>query len=126
MLPVAKLFQQMGFKIYGTEGTSDLFNKQGVVCERLFKVSSNQKPNILDAIMEKKVDLIVNIPKHYGQMLVTDGYLIRRKSIDMNIPLITNVLVAKIMAEARNGRFVERKFTRGQQAQVLDFFQRAL
>ncbi len=100
MIPVAKLFQQMGFKIYGTEGTSELFNKQGVTCERLFKVSSNQKPNILDAIVEKKVDLIVNIPKHYGRATVTDGYLIRRKSIDMNIPLITNVQVAKIMAEA--------------------------
>ncbi|MFA5821426.1 MAG: carbamoyl-phosphate synthase large subunit, partial [Candidatus Gracilibacteria bacterium] len=100
MIPVAKLFQQMGFKIYGTEGTSELFNKQGVVCERLFKVSSNKKPNILEAIMEKKVDLIVNIPKHYGRSIVTDGYLIRRKSIDMNIPLITNVQVAKIVAEA--------------------------
>lgn len=100
MLPVAKKFQKMGFKIYGTEGTSQLFNKQGVACETLFKVSSNKKPNILDAIMGKKVDLIVNIPKHYSRSIVTDGYLIRRKSIDMNIPLITNVQVARIVAEA--------------------------
>ncbi|MDA1060681.1 MAG: hypothetical protein O3B47_02715, partial [bacterium] len=46
------------------------------------------------------VDLIVNIPRNYSRSSVTDGYLIRRKSIDLNIPLITNVQIAKIMAEA--------------------------
>lgn len=100
LLSTAKKFQKMGFKIFGTEGTADFFGKQGVKCEKLFKVSAKKKPNILDAIMSKKFDLIVNIPKHYGSAIVTDGYLIRRKAIDMNIPLVTNVQVAKITVRA--------------------------
>ena len=43
---------------------------------------------------------IVNIPKNYSRTTVTDGYLIRRRSIDLNIPLITNVQVAKIVSQA--------------------------
>ena len=50
--------------------------------------------------LRMRFDLIVNIPRNYSRDSVTDGYLIRRKSVDLNIPLITNVQIAKIMAEA--------------------------
>ncbi|MFH1284773.1 MAG: carbamoyl-phosphate synthase (glutamine-hydrolyzing) large subunit [Candidatus Peregrinibacteria bacterium] len=100
LLPTAKKFAEMGFKIFATEGTSDFFNLQGVKCQKLHKISTNKKPNILDAMMKREFDLIVNIPKHYSRPNVTDGYLIRRRSVDLNIPLVTNVQVAKIVAEA--------------------------
>lgn len=100
LLPVAEAFAAMGFKIYGTEGTSDFFNKNGVECKKLCKISTKKEPNLLTALIDRKFELIINIPKHYSRSNVTDGYLIRRKSIDLNIPLITNVQVAKITAEA--------------------------
>jgi len=100
LLVVAEKFSEMGFKIFGTPGTADFFNKNGVEAEKVAKVSSGEKPNLLDAMADGKFELIVNIPKHYSRATATDGYLIRRKSIDLNIPLITNVQVARIMAEA--------------------------
>ena len=100
LLPVARKFAEMEFEIYATEGTADFFNQNGLKCKKLYKISTEKDPNLIDALTERKFDLIVNIPKHYSRTTVTDGYLIRRKSVDLNIPLITNVQVAGIVAEA--------------------------
>jgi len=116
LLPVAKKFAEMEFEIYATEGTADFFDQNGVACKKLYKISGSvaagecvsppsegqtaKKPNLMDALSRKEFDLIINIPKHYSRETVTDGYMIRRKSIDLNIPLITNVQVAKIVVEA--------------------------
>jgi len=100
LLPVAKKFAEMEFEIYATEGTADFFNQNGLKCKKLHKISTEKSPNLLEALADRKFDLIVNIPKHYSRSTVTDGYLIRRKSIDLNMPLITNVQVAGIIAEA--------------------------
>jgi carbamoyl-phosphate synthase large subunit len=100
VLPVAKAFVEMEFKIYATEGTADFLSQNGIAVTKLYKISTGKEPNLMGALTRKEFDLIVNIPKHYSRVNVTDGYLIRRKSIDLNIPLITNVQVAKIVAEA--------------------------
>lgn len=100
ILPVVKAFVEMEFKIYATEGTADFLTQNGIAVEKLYKISTGKEPNLMGALMHKELDLIINIPKHYSRNNVTDGYLIRRKSIDLNIPLITNVQVAKIVAEA--------------------------
>lgn len=100
ILPAAKKFSEMGFKIFATEGTADFLDKEGLNVKKLYKISVNKKPNLLDAMAKKEFDLIVNIPKHYSRTTVTDGYMIRRKSVDLNIPLVTNVQVANIVAEA--------------------------
>ena len=100
LLPVARAFADMEFLIYATEGTADFFRQNDVDCKKLYKISTKRDPNMLDALARRDFDLIVNIPKHYSRSTVTDGYLIRRKSVDLNIPLITNVQVAKIVAEA--------------------------
>ena len=90
----------MGFNIFATEGTADFFKESGIKVKKLYKISSKKSPNVLDTMMKGDFDLIVNIPRNYSRDSVTDGYLIRRKSVDLNIPLITNVQIAKIMAEA--------------------------
>lgn len=106
ILTAAQKFTDMGFKIFATEGTADFFNQSGVKTEKVFKISSKKNPSVVDLISgnggdeKSRVDLIVNIPKNYSRSMVTDGYLIRRKALDSNIPLITNVQIAKIMAEA--------------------------
>jgi carbamoyl-phosphate synthase large subunit len=100
LLPAALKLRDNGFKIFATEGTADFFNKNGIKTKKLYKVSAKKDPNLLDAMAAKEFDLIVNIPKNYSRSSVTDGYIIRRKSVDLNIPLITNVQVARIMAGA--------------------------
>lgn len=110
MLPAVKTFVELGFDIYGTEGTCDFLKENGIKCKKVHKASSTKKPTVIDGMTKKQYDLVINIPNHYGHTEVTNGYLIRRKSLDLNIPLITNVQVAKIMATAlKNYRLEDLK-----------------
>ncbi len=99
-LPAARQFVKMGYTLYGTEGTAEFLKSNGVEVVELHKIQSKKSPNLLEALTSHGIDLVINIPKNYNRQEVTDGYLIRRKAIDLNIPLITNTQVAKIMAEA--------------------------
>lgn len=99
-LPAARKFRELGFNIFATEGTSNFLKDQGIKNTMLHKVSTKKKPNLLDSIMERKVELVVNIPKSYTHEEQTDGYTIRRKAINYNIPLITNLQVAEVIVDA--------------------------
>ncbi len=107
MLPAARTFAEMGFKIFATEGTHEFFKKEGLKSEIVHKVSSKKSPNLVDSMADEKYDLIINIPNSYSRSSVTDGYQIRRKSVDLNIPLITNVQVGRTIAEALQAYGVE-------------------
>ncbi|MBU0561466.1 MAG: hypothetical protein KKG93_18070, partial [Bacteroidetes bacterium] len=53
------------------------------------------KRNVLHFLTEGKIDLVINIPKTVEKVELDSDYLIRRKAVDLNIPLITNIQVAK-------------------------------
>ncbi|MEK7545355.1 MAG: carbamoyl-phosphate synthase (glutamine-hydrolyzing) large subunit [Patescibacteria group bacterium] len=99
-LPIARQFVELGFKLFATEGTHKFLEDGGVETTLLHKISSGVKPNLLDSLSHREIDLVINIPKNYDRVTQTDGYLIRRKAIDLNIPLLTNIQVAKIVCEA--------------------------
>ncbi len=99
-LPAAKRLMERGFEIYATEGTAEFLTENGIKNTRLYKIKTGKTPNVLDVISAKKVDLVINLPKNYNADEVTDGYLIRRKAIDFNIPLITNLQVAELIVDA--------------------------
>ncbi|KKP37828.1 MAG: Carbamoyl-phosphate synthase, large subunit [Candidatus Peregrinibacteria bacterium GW2011_GWA2_33_10] len=91
----------MGFNLYATEGTADFLKENGVANTRVYKADKPQKENnILSLMQGKKVDFVINIPKNYSHEEITQGYIIRRHAIDLNIPLITNVQVAKLIVES--------------------------
>ncbi len=100
-LPIGKSLIEMGFKLIGTEGTSAFLQSEGVACETVFKVS-DKHPNVLDAIEKQNVQLVVNTPNKYSHEERSDGYLIRRKAIDNNIPLVTNLQLLKVLVRAIN------------------------
>lgn len=99
-LPSARRLIDMGYELFATEGTSEFLKEHGIPNTMLHKIRSGKNPNLLSAITEKKIDLVVNIPKTYARDEITDGYLIRRKAIDYNIPLITNLQVAEVIVSA--------------------------
>ena len=90
----------MGFNLFATEGTADFLAQNGVKTTTLFKARSGKKPNLIDYLIGKKLDLVIDIPKTYAKDEITDGYLIRRRAIDSNIPLITNIQIARALVEA--------------------------
>lgn len=96
--PVASMFSEMGFEVYATPGTAKVIQEAGTNVHLLNKIDSGT-PNILTAVNEGKVQLIINTPKH-GKISNTDGFRIRRLSIEKNIPCITNFEAAEALASA--------------------------
>jgi carbamoyl-phosphate synthase large subunit len=99
-LESARKLQSLGFELFATEGTSAFLDANEIRNTLVHKISGKQKPNLLDLLGSGKIHLVVNIPKNYSREEVTDGYLIRRKAIDLNIPLVTNLQVAGVIVEA--------------------------
>jgi carbamoyl-phosphate synthase large subunit len=95
LLESARLMQEKGFNLFASEGTHRFLNENGVNSTLLFWPDEEDRhPNIIDYIKEKKIDLVINIPKNYTKRELKNGYKIRRNAIDYNIPLITNSRVA--------------------------------
>ncbi|PIQ77574.1 carbamoyl phosphate synthase large subunit [Candidatus Peregrinibacteria bacterium CG11_big_fil_rev_8_21_14_0_20_46_8] len=100
LLPTVKKLVDMNFELYATEGTAKFLRQHKIRTKILHKARAKKKPNIIDYIADKKIDLVIDIPKSYRHEDITDGYLIRRRAVDSNIPLITNVQIARIVIEA--------------------------
>lgn len=90
----------MGFKFYATKGTADFMEANGIEAEVLHWPLENKEPNTLSYIVDGKIDLVINIPKNIEKEELENDYLIRRKAVDFNVPLITNLQLAKRFAEA--------------------------
>ena len=99
-LESSRRLQKLGYTLYASEGTAKFLIENSVPVQLLFWPLDERKPNILDYIKEKKIDLVVNIPKNNREEELTNGYLIRRTAVDFEVPLITDIKVAKLMVEA--------------------------
>ncbi|MCK4233772.1 carbamoyl-phosphate synthase large subunit, partial [candidate division WOR-3 bacterium] len=99
-LESTRILYKMGFKFYATKGTADFMKANGIKTKVLFWPLEDREPNTLSYISEGKVDLVINIPKNIEKEELDNDYLIRRKTIDFNIPLITNLQLAKRFVEA--------------------------
>jgi len=94
MLKTARRIKEMGYKIYATKKTSEFLSLYWIKNTKV----ENTKDNGLttaDIINEKKIGLVINIPSIENKDDITPGYTLRRLCIDYNIPLLTNVQLAK-------------------------------
>ena len=90
-----KILQQMGIKFYGTKGTADFYKENGIDVEVLYRPFDNQEPSILSYMGDGKIDMVINIPKSAEKVELDSDYIIRRKAVDLNITLLTNIQIAK-------------------------------
>jgi carbamoyl-phosphate synthase large subunit len=60
----------------------------------------NRSPNAGELIEQRKLDLVINIPKNFQEIELTNDYYIRRKAVDFRIPLLTNIQLANRLAES--------------------------
>lgn len=101
MLDSAKTLIRYGYKLYATGGTSKYLSDNGIDNIRVFWPSDEGKePQALTLLHEKKIDMVVNIPKDLTPRELTNGYKIRRAAIDLNIPLITNSRLASAFIQS--------------------------
>jgi len=97
-----RTLEQLGFVFYATRGTADFLKDHGVKTDVLYWPLENQEPNTLTYIADKKIDLVINIPKNIEKEELDNDYLIRRKAVDFDVPLITNLQLAKRFVESIN------------------------
>ena len=102
LLPAMHALHEMKFKLFATEHTADFLRENNIPCEKVYKISSKKEPSVGALLEDEHLDLIINIPTRTFGRESTDGFIIRRKAIDMNISLITNRQLAEgfIMALA--------------------------
>ncbi len=100
MLGAAQMLQEHGYKLYATGGTSRYLTENGIENTLVYWPSEEGQPQALDLLHKKEIDMVVNIPKNLSTGELTNGYKIRRASIDLNIPLITNARLASAFISA--------------------------
>jgi carbamoyl-phosphate synthase large subunit len=88
-----------GYKIYATEGTARFLNDNDVEATAV-SWPDEEGSGVLDLITNHEVDLVINIPKNHTKRELTNGYRIRRWTIDHNIPLLTNARLAVAYVKA--------------------------
>lgn len=95
MLDAAKMLIDHGYELYATGGTSKYLKDNGIDNTMVYWPSDEGKePQALTLLHDKKIDMVVNIPKDLTTHELTNGYKIRRAAIDLNVPLITNSRLA--------------------------------
>ncbi|MBN2746166.1 MAG: carbamoyl-phosphate synthase (glutamine-hydrolyzing) large subunit [Bacteroidales bacterium] len=103
LLNSCKLMKERGLQLYATKGTADFLAANSIEAMVVHWPDSNEKPNVLDYMRNKQIDLVINIPKNLTDSELNNDYTIRRAAVDLNIPLITNARLSSafIMAFCR-------------------------
>ena len=99
-LESARLLRDMGVRLYATRGTAAFLRANAVESTHLHWPDEAASPNVLEILGERKVDLVINIPKDSGEAELANDYQIRRRAADYGIPLITNIQLAQRLVEA--------------------------
>lgn len=99
LLDSIKKLRDMGFSLFATEHTADFLIANKVKCQKVYKIHTKRKPNVSALIDSKDLDLIINIQTR-ALKASEDGFILRRKAVDMNIPLITNRQLAEAFIAA--------------------------
>ena len=90
---------ELKLPVYATEGTADMLGDVGIDCIQVEKTEGG-KNSAVSLIDDKKVDLVINVPREFDELGRPDGYLIRRRAIDVGVPLITDLQLARAVIEA--------------------------
>ncbi|HRH24115.1 MAG TPA: carbamoyl-phosphate synthase (glutamine-hydrolyzing) large subunit, partial [Candidatus Paceibacterota bacterium] len=100
LLPALTELAGLGFSFFASEGTTEFLRENGIECSKVHKITAKKEPNILSLIENGNIDLIINIPTRPLARENEDGFVIRRKAVDLNIPLITNRQLAEAFITA--------------------------
>jgi len=97
VLPIARRFHEMGFRVLATEGTERYLRGRGVPAERVLKVHEG-RPNAIDLIVSGEVQLLINTP--LGKFTQVDDYAIRRAALVHRVPYTTTMSAASAACDA--------------------------
>ena len=99
-LSSARKLKELGVEFFATRGTAAFMRRNGIKTKALSWPLDEGSPGTLAYIKERKLDLVINIPKDDEREELTNDYLIRRAAVDFGVPLITNLQLAQRLADA--------------------------
>ncbi len=99
-LESARKLSDLGLELWGTGGTCRFLSARGVACLRAHWPLERKEPNIATMLRKRDFDLVINVPKNNEARELKNDYMIRRAAVDFNIPLFTNIKVAKQFIDA--------------------------
>ncbi|HVN70636.1 MAG TPA: carbamoyl-phosphate synthase large subunit [Desulfomonilia bacterium] len=105
VLEVARVFNELGFKIKSTRHTHAFLKENNIPSEMVLKLHEG-RPNIIDGVKNHEYDLIINTPS--GKLSKHDDSYIRKAAITYKVPYITTlsaaIAAAKGIAAYRKGK----------------------
>jgi carbamoyl-phosphate synthase large subunit len=102
-LEVSNILLELGYKIFATDTTAKFLKENNLECEVVSKVHEHgQGKNFLEVIERKEVAFVVNLSRGGGveETILNDGFLIRRATVDNQIPLFTDLHLARAFIKA--------------------------
>ena len=103
ILPIAKRFAQIGYRIFATSGTAAFLEQHHLHITHVDKIHDQSATNILTEFKNGKIDLVINTMGH-DLAKTSDGFIIRQTAIQQNLPLITSLDTARALLTALENR----------------------
>jgi carbamoyl-phosphate synthase large subunit len=97
LVPIARRFHGLGFRLYATEGTARYLRPRGIPAERVLKVHEG-RPNAIDLMVSARIQLLINTP--LGKLTQQDDYAIRRAALQHRVPYTTTLSAASAACDA--------------------------
>ena len=94
LLTSARMLVERGYNLFATHGSAKFLSDNDVPVTALYWPDEKESPNTLEYLKNRKIDLVINIPKNLSKNELYNDYEIRRAAVDFNIPLITNARLA--------------------------------
>ncbi len=98
IVPVAKQFAEMGYKLIATSGTANVLKSHGVPVETILKIQEGARPDILDKMKNGEIAMVLNTPTGRGSQ--TDEGKIRSAAVSHRITCLTTLSAAFAAVEA--------------------------
>ena len=95
----ARQLTKLGLRIYATPGTAETLHAEGIACQVVDKGEAGPDSQVLRLLRDGSIDLVINIPRSFDSQGRPDGVLIRRAAIDLEIPLYTDLQLARAVVK---------------------------
>ncbi len=100
LLPAVRKLAGLGYELFATGGTAKFLDANGVKTSLLNWPMDEREPNATTYLSQRRVDLVINIPKSFEEEEIRNDYLIRTKAVEFGIPIITNPELASAFVAA--------------------------
>jgi len=95
----AHTLMRLGYRLYATHGTCKIFGEKKVKALCINKLSEGE-PHTISLMASGVIDLVINTALEHSPQEVKDGFMMRRKAIDSNVVLISDIKLAKTLVSA--------------------------